>query len=942
MDRASTTATLDEWFPQVTADGGPYIGAVRADDRTRVWGRDRELAELDGVLGRARGGRSAALVVSGEAGIGKTALLDQMAARAAAHVRVDHVVASESEVELAYAGLQLLCAPLMESARELPDPQRDALDTAFGVRVASPPDPFLVGLAVLGLLTDAAEERSLLCIVDDAQWLDEASARALAFVARRLDAEGIAIVLSMRTVDDRFAGLPQLVVEGLGDDDARELFRRAMPGVVDQRVRDQLIAEARGNPLALQELPRALTPAEIAGGFALTSSMPLENRIEQSVITQLAPLSEDTRLLLLAAVAEPTGDPLLLRRACAALGLGQESFDDAERAGALVLGGRVRFRHPLVRSAVYRASSPAARRRVHAALAEATDPDSDPDRRAWHRASSTLLPSEDVAAELQRAASRARTRGGVAAAAAFLERAAELSPEPFERAQRLVAAAEATHDAGAPESALRLLRVARDQPLDPLQDALVARLEARAGYALRRDSSGARQLLAAAQRLDELDPALARDTYLEALVAAVYGGRLGDARDVAEVSRAILDATEDDTSDETRDLILRGQALLAAEGQAAALPTLRRALRAFLDHPPDPREVHWMWFASRAAQDLWDAEALGALAARQVELARAEGVLTVLPIALSLLMLAQTVDGDLDAADASCDEIDAIRQVTGQTFPAYGRMFLAAYRGQAETVERLAPQIRADGEERGEGYAVSAANFAEAILNNGLGRYDRALASARRELPYTHELNHAMRTLLELVEAAVRTGERAVAEEALQRLAEVTTPLGNDWALGVRAMAGAQLLAGDEADASFREAVERFERAQVPIMVGRTQLLHGEALRRRHRRVDARRQLRAAHDLLRRIGIDGFADRAARELEATGETVRVRTVETLGQMTPQEVNVARLARQGLTNRDIGSRLFISARTVEYHLGKVFTKLGIASRTDLGTALADLE
>lgn len=881
------------------------------------------------------------LVVCGEAGVGKTALLDHAAERAAAGVQVERMVASESEMELAYAGLQQLCGQMMGFADSLAAPQREAIEAAFGLRQAPPPSPFLVGLAVLGLLTEAAEERALLCVVDDAQWLDEASVRAIAFVARRLGAEGIAVVLAMRAVGETFAALPRLTVEGLGDDDARELLRRALPGAIDRRVRDQLIAESRGNPLALQELPRMLGTTAIAG-FAPADALPLESRIEQSLIAQLEPLPAPARLLLLLAAADPTGDSGLLWRASAILGLGAENIDLVERAGALTVGTRVGFRHPLVRSAVYRTASAEDRRAVHAALAEATRVDRDPDRRAWHRARATLQPDEEVAADLERSAARARTRGGAAAAAAFLERAAELTPAPVPRAQRLIAAAEAKHDAGASEAGLRLLDSARDHPMTPLQEALLARLRARAGYALRRESDGARRLLAAAQGLEGLDPVLARDTYIEALAAAIYGGRLGDADVVAEVAEAILEATADDESDRARDLILRGQALLAAKGQQAAIPTLRRAQRAFLDQAPDSLELHWVWFASRAAQDLWDARSLRALADRQVELARAEGVLTVLPIALSLLMLAQTVDGDLNAADASCDEIDAIKNATGHPLPQYGRLFLAAYRGQAEETERRAKQVRSDAHARGEGYALSAANFAEAILYNGLGRYAEAVDSGRRELPYTHELSHAMRTLLELVEAAARSGEGALAEQAFEQLAGVTRPVGTNWADAVLAMAEAQLHDAGEAEDRYRDAIERFERERIPIMVGRCRLLYGEMLRRQRRRVDAREQLRGAHELLTRCGLKGFAERAARELGATGETVRVRRPEAIDQLTDQELNVARLAREGLTNRDIGARLFISARTVQYHLRKVYLKLGINSRNELAAVLAELD
>ncbi|GGL02959.1 transcriptional regulator [Sphaerisporangium melleum] len=913
----------------------PEIGRLR--------GRHRELAELDGLMGRARAGHSGALVVSGEAGVGKTVLLDQMASRAVAGVRVERIVASESEMELAYAGLHQLCGHMMGSAGRLPAPQREAIEAAFGLRQGSAPSPFLVGLALLGLLTEAAGGRALLCLVDDAQWLDEASARAVAFAARRLDAEGIALVLAMRTVGEAFAGLPQLVVEGLGHDDARELLRLAVPGGLDRRVRDQLIAEARGNPLALRELPRALSPAEIAGGFALTGSMPLESRIEQSLIAQLDPLPGSARLLLLLAAADPTGDPGLLWRASVALGLGPADFDAATHADALVIGTRVGFRHPLVRSAVYRSASPEDRRRVHAALADVTSAGQDPDRRAWHRASATLLPDEDVAADLERSAVRARTRGGAAAAAAFLERAAELTPEPVRRGQRLIAAAEAKHDAGAPAAALRLLDTARDLPLTALQEALIARLRARAGYALRRDGSGAQLLLAAAQGLEGLDPVLARDTYIEALAAAIYGGRLGDPEQVATVANAILAATDAaEESDRARDLILRGQALLAAKGQQAAIATLRRAQRAFLDQVPDALELHWMWFASRAAQDLWDVRALRALADRQVELARAEGVVTVLPIALSLLMLAQTVDGDLDAAEASCDEIDAIKDVTGHPLPQYGRLFLAAYRGQAAEAERWAEQIRADAYARGEGYGLSAVNFAEAILYNGLGRFAEAMAASRRELPYTHELSHAMRTLLELVEAAVRTGERELAEEAFERLASVTRPAGTGYASGVLAMAEAQLREAGEAEALYKEAIGHFELERIPIMVGRCSLLYGEELTRRHRHAEARERLRTAYELLSGCGLTAFAERAARGLSASGETLRVPAHGSAAHLTGQELNVARLAREGLTNRDIGARLFISARTAEYHLRKVFMKLGIRGRAELRSALAELD
>lgn len=906
-------------------------------------GRDRELGVLDALLAHARAGESGALVLVGEAGIGKTALLDHIAQRASPHVRVERMVASESEMELPYAGLQLLCGHVMAASDRLPGPQHEALEAALGLSPVSAPSPFLVGLGVLGLLAEIARDRALLCIVDDAQWLDDVSARAVAFVARRLRAEGVAIVLAMRDIDEPFADLPQLAIKGLRDADARELLRLALPGAIDGRVRDQLIAESQGNPLALQELPRALTPAEAAGGFALPRATPLESRIERSMAARLAPLPASTRMLLLLAAADPTGDPGLLWRACAVLGLGREEFDLAEQADALVVGPRVGFRHPLVRSAIYRAASPEDRRSVHAALAQATDVDRDPDRRAWHRANAILQPEEAVAADLERSAARARTRGGVAAAAAFLERAAELSPRPIPRAQRLIAAAEAKVDAGAPEAALRLLDTARDEPLTALQQALITRLRARTRYALKRDRTVPPQLLAAARGLEPLDPPLARDTYMAALMVALFAGRLGEPGAVAEVAGAILEVTARDQSERARDLILRGTALLAAAGQDAALPTLRRALRAYAEQPLDELELHWMWFAGQVAQDIWDADTLRTLADRQVELARAGGVLMVLPNALSLLAVTRTFDGDPDAAETACDEIDVVLNVTGHPLPSYGRIFLAAHRGQVEEVQRRAKHLRADAHRRGEGYALTVANSAEALVYNGAGRYADALECARGELPYTHELGHAMRALLELVEAATRTGEHALADEAVTHLASVTRPVpDSDWALATLALAQAQVCEGDAAEARYQDAIERFRRIRTPMLVGRSHLLYGEALRRLHRRVDAREQLRAAHVALSACGMLGFAERAARELAATGETVRARTPDTMDQLTDQEVNVAKLARDGLTNREIGARLFISARTVEYHLRKVFLKLGISSRGELKAALPELD
>lgn len=902
-------------------------------------GRDHELARLLELIGLAREGRSGALVLNGPAGVGKTALLDRLVELVSPDVRVERIVASESEMELTYAGLQLLCGHLMSGIDSLPPPQREAMQTALGLRSAGAPDPLLVGLAARSLLAQVAGAGPLLCIIDDAQWLDRASAHALTCMARRLSAEGVAVILAVRTVNERVADLPQLTIAGLRDDDARTLLDRSFPAMVDQRVRDQLISESRGNPLALKELPGSLRPGDPAGRVTLADAQPLENRIEQSVLNRLEPLPASARLLLLLAAADPTGDPGLLWRASAKLGLGPDDVDAAQQADALTVGSRVTFRHPLIRSAVYRAARPQERRAVHAALADATYAERDPDRRAWHRASATVGPEESVATDLVRSAERARARGGVAAAAAFLERAAELSTDAASRAGRLIAAAEARFDSGAPESALRLLDSARDQELSARQEALAVRLRARVGYALHRDRSAPRQLLHAANRLAQHDPALARDTYMEALASAVFAGHLGEPGAVAEIATTILAVTASDESDRPQDLLLRGCALLFSEGMAAALPTVDRALQAYQEQPLDAFALRWMWFAGRTAQDVWDAEGLRTLAERQVRLARAGGVLAVLPMALSLLMVATTFNGDLDEAEAICDDIDAILSVTGHPLPQFGRTFVAAYRGHVDEVEERAAQMRADARARGEGYALTVANMAEALAYNGAGRYAEALAAARPELEHSAELGHAMRTLLELIEAATRLGEHDVAEDALARLEAVTVPAGESpWALAVLALARAQVRGGEEAESLYREAVERFDRIRVPMLKGRSHLVFGEHLRRHGRRVEARAQLRVAHELLTAHGMEGFAERAERELRATGEVIRGRRAHAATELTEQELNVARLAREGLTNREIGARLFISAHTVEWHMRKVFVKLGIRSRNQLATAL----
>ena len=903
-------------------------------------GRSAECATLDRLLVAARAGQSQVLVLRGDAGFGKTALLEYLSERAAG-CRLARAAGVESEMELAFSGLQQLCAPMLGRLEQLPGPQRDALGTAFGLRAGEPPDRFLVGLAVLSLLAEVAEEAPLVCLVDDAQWLDRVSAQTLAFVARRLLAERVGLVFAVRAASDEheLAGLPEQVVGGLSDGDARALLDSAITGRLDERVRDRIVAETRGNPLALLELPRGLTPAELAGGFALPDASPLASQIEQSFLRQLQPLPVETRRLLLTAAAEPVGDVNLLWRAVERLGIGADAAAPAEAAGLIELSARVRFRHPLVRSAAYRAAGVGELQEVHRALADVTDPDLDPDRRAWHRAHAAVGPDEEVAAELERSAGRAQARGGLAAAAAFLERAAMLTIEPAHRAQRALVAAQAKHQAGAADAALELLATAKAGPLDELGRARVELLGGQIAFAVRRGRDAPPLLLKAAQQLEPLDLRLARDTYLDAFAAATFAGRLASGGGMLEVAQAALAAPPSLQPPLAADLLLDGLALRTTQSHAAGAPVLRQALNAFCsERLPNEEAIRWFWLACHvAATDLWDDEIWDTLSARQVQLARDAGALTELPIALVTRIGLHLIAGEFAAAASLVDELAAILEATGSYLAPYGAVFLAAWCGHEAEASELIEASMSEVVARGEGLGLSSIEWASAMLYNGLGRYEDARAAAQQVREYPHDRMFSL-VSPEFIEAAARSGRAEGADDVLKRLAESTRASGTDWALGIEARSRALLSDGEAAESLYREAIERLGRTRMRFELARAHLLYGEWLRRERRRIDAREQLRRAHEMLSDMGAEAFAERARRELAATGETVRKRSVETRDQLTAQEAQIARLARDGLSNAEIGARLFISPRTVEYHLHKVFTKLRIRSRIQLDDAL----
>jgi DNA-binding CsgD family transcriptional regulator len=903
-------------------------------------GRVHECEVLDRLLKAVRGGESRALVVRGEPGVGKSALLEYAAGRASG-CRVERSAGVESEMELAYSGLDQLCAPMLDRVERLPEPQRDALRTAFGLSAGAAPDRFVVGLAVLGLLSDVAAEEPLVCLVDDAQWLDRASAQVLAFVARRLVAESVAVIFALREPSDEqnFAGLPQLAVGGLSEEDSRALLATVIRWPLDERVRDRIVAETHGNPLAVLELPRGLTPAQLAGGFGPPSVAALPSRIEESFARRLAPLPAATRRLLRLVAAEPLGDSALLLRAADRLGIKAEDGDAAESEGLVELCVQVTFRHPLVRSAIYRSASPEQRREAHQALAEATDTQLDPDRRAWHAAQAAPGPDEEVATELERCADRAQARGGLAAAAAFLERSAALTLDEGRRAGRALAAARVMAQSGAFDAALRLLATAEAGPLDELQRAGAEHLHGQLAFSSRRGSDAPLLLLKAAQRFEPLDATLARETYLEALWAAMFVGRLASSADLLEVAQAAREAPASPQPPRAPDLLLDGWAKVLTQGYPAGAPTLKLGLSMFRSESlSTEEELRWLQLGCRAAVDLWDDEAWEALSIRHVTLARDAGMLSELPIALNTRVGVHLNAGELAAAGSVVDEVAMIVEATGSQIVPYGAVGLAAWQGREAPAAELFDANMKEVLRRGEGVGLTAIAWARAQLYNSLGRYADALAAAEQAAEHPQELLFSTWGLVELIEAAARSGNRQRAADALGRLTDSTRACGTDWALGIEARSQALLSDGEVADRLYREAIDRLGRTRVRSALARAHLLYGEWLRRETRRTDARQQLRIAHQMFTATGAEGFAERARRELVATGETARKRSVENAGQLTIQEAQVAELARDGLSNIEIGARLFISPRTVEYHLGHVFTKLGINSRMQLHRAL----
>jgi DNA-binding CsgD family transcriptional regulator len=915
-------------------------GLVSGTPSSGLKGRDRETAYLDRFVAELRSGSSRAIVVHGEAGVGKSALLEYLAQHAG-NCHVVRAAGVQSEMELPFAALQQLCASMHEHLDRLPEPQRNALATVFGLAAGEAPDRFLVGLATLSLLSETAAAQPLLCLVDDHQWVDQASRQVLAFVARRMGAESVGLVLAARVLEEDLAGIAQLFVTGLEKPDARALLDSVLTGSLDERVRDQIVTETRGNPLALLELPRGRTADELAGGFAIPRGTAIASTVEKDFERRSEALPDDTRRLLLIASADPTGDFALVWRAAGRLGIGPTAALLATDEGLVELDGRVRFRHPLARSVSYWSASTMERQTAHRVLAEETDRTFDPDRYSWHLAHATPGPDEDVAAELERSAGRAGARGGLAAAAAFLQRSVALTIEPRKRAQRALAAAVTQFQAGGFEATLDLLDLAEAGPLEEVDRARISLIRAQLAFALNRGGEAPALLLGAAAAFQPIDPGAARETYLAAFNASTFAGRAASpGGTVREVARAAAAAPQPAQPTEPTEWLLLGLTANFNEGYAEAVPYFRQALASFeIDSVPPAQELPRLWPMTSAALHLWDDEQWLLLSRRYLDLAHATGALTELPLALSTRAMVLLFAGDLSTAGSLVEEQGTVTEATGSQLAPYSAMCLAAMRGQTAATERLVELTTRGAVAKGEGISIAVAKWTRAVLHNGQGRYAEATTAAREALHHQEypELRYpgiANWAAAELIEAATRSGALEEAVEAVEWLTEMTSASRTPWALGVQARSRALVSSGDTADAAFLGAIASLEQTKVGSELARTHLLYGEWLRRERRRSEARDHLRTAHEALEGMGMESFAERARRELLATGETARRRSVPDTQELTAQEVLIAQLARDGLSNPEIGTRMFISTRTVQYHLSKVFAKLGITSRSQL--------
>jgi DNA-binding CsgD family transcriptional regulator len=898
-----------------------------------------ETGVMQELLDRAREGSSQVLVLRGQAGIGKTALLREMAERAASSgMRLAQATGIQAEMEFDFAGLHQLLLPFAGGLEDLPEPQRAALGTVFGLASGRAPDRFLVGLATLTLLTDAAERQPLLCVVDDAQWLDRVSLEMLAFVARRLLADRVAMVFGLRDREERaeaLSGFPELRVGPLPPAAGKLLFERAAGGQVAELTSRRVLAEAAGHPLALVELGNGLAAGRGVPNTAPGQPLRLSERLELLYLNRARELPNEAQTFLVLAAAEQLGEPDRVWRAAAVLGLNPEVAELPEIRRMVSLSPRVAFAHPLMRAAAYWGAAPGERRRVHAALAAVTNPDADPDRRAWHLAEATDGRDDAVARELEVSAGRARGRGGWENEQALLERAAQLTEDPGRRAARRLAAAEAGLVAGNVIGADALAEQAAPDLAQPLTRARARRVRGLCLQAQGKTTEAVRILVDAALEMSAADPRRGRDTMLEAFSAAQFDGWFGpESSQVAVAVRRLPRPTAAAAGDE----LLEGFAAIHEGRTAEGYALLRVGVRsiAIAYDAPDttlPRLLAW----SKAAGLLFDHSAWADLERHWIPALRDRGAVAVLIPALFSVGYNHLRAGRLSAAETALAEGRALAEGVGNREWLDGfnasEVLSLALRGNVPEGRALAARLRGEPIQK---QWRDVTDLSVAVLELAAGRYDAALDAALQA--------RALWPLLspeDVVEAAVRCGRPEVAQAALDDFVPLAEAAGTPWALGVMARCRA-LLAGDDpgADDNYQESIGCLQRTPVTLSLARSRLVYGEWLRRQRRRRDARDQLRTALESFEHLGARGFTGRARGELAATGEHSTERTGQPGPQLTPQEAQIARLAAAGATNREIATQLFLSTATVDYHLRKVFRKLDVTRRASLPRALLD--